>query len=397
MGTNRRTLLALLAALALYSIVPSTLAAPKQIFSKNIERTAVVSNDARVSIENLVGQVSIRQGGPQLQVKATVVAGGDDKDAARTLADSIRLDVTQHAGQVLVHVHYPVQDHDSYQYIPTHPVKAHQGGLHFLGMHIGFSNASSDLEYQDSRVAVYQGRDQGVPLHVDLLVNLPAGVHAQVVNQVGLLEASDLRNDLQLKSASGDMTVQGLIGDLGTHSGSGDATILQVQGTLDVHTGSGDIDLNGLQGSVRVLTGSGDITGGQLKGPSSQLHTGSGDIRLDGIAGDIVLDTSSGDIKLNGLAQVKRARINCGSGDIMLDGDLSSMQDFTLRSGSGDITLNSANPPAVHLDIQGSDIEAHWPDMHHVESGRRYLRADIGAASGNGRISTGSGDVTLRP
>ncbi len=397
MGTNRRTLLALLAALAFCSIVPSTLAAPKQTFSKNLERTATVSTDARVSIENLVGQVRIRQGGPQLQVKATVVAGGDDKDAARALADTIRLDVTQHAGQVLVHVHYPVQDHDSYQYIPTHPVKTHQGGLHFLGMHFGFSNSSSDLEYQDTRVAVYQGKDRGVPLHVDLLVNIPAGVHAEVVNQVGLLEASNLHNNLQLKSASGDMTVRGLIGDLGTHSGSGDAHIAQVQGTVDAHTGSGDIDLNAIQGSARVHTGSGDITGGPLKGPSSELHTGSGDIRLDGLAGALKLDTGSGDIKLNGLAQVTRARIDCGSGDIMLDGDLSTMQDFTLRSGSGDITLNSANPPAVHLDIQGSDIDAQWPDMRHVESGRRYLRADIGAASGNGRISTGSGDVTLRP
>lgn len=396
MGHPRRTLLGLLAAVALASVAAAAQAAPKHTFTKNLERTVPVAADNRVAVENLDGQVQVSQGGLQLQVTATVVAGGDDMAAARALADTIRLDVTQSSGQVLVHVNYPVKDHDTYQYIPTHPEKAHRGGLDILGMHIGYSNSSSSFDYQGESVRVYQGRDKGVPLHVDLAIQLPASIHAKVENRVGLLEADNVHDDLDLRTASGDIHASGVTGQLEMHSGSGDEHVSDVHGSVDAHSGSGDIALNAIEGSASVHTGSGDITGGNLHGTAFDLHTGSGDIKFTGIDGNLTAETGSGDVKLHDLAHVTRARVDCGSGDIGLYGDLSALQDFKLSSGSGDITVASTRPPAVHLDIRGSDIDVHWPGLSNTKSGRRYFQADVGKATGRGRITSGSGDITLR-
>ncbi|KGI78352.1 DUF4097 family beta strand repeat-containing protein [Oleiagrimonas soli] len=387
----------LLAALVLSGAAAHALAAPAQTFTKKLERAVSVPTGSSLQVENLAGHVAIHAGqGAQAQITATVVAGGSDMAAARALADTIRLNVSTQSDTVLVHVDYPVQQHDRYHYIPTHPTDDQDRGIKVLGFHIGGGHSSSSFDYQDTRVKVYQGSDDGVPLHVDLDIALPAGAKVLVDNRVGRIDAEHLRNDLELKSASGDMAVTDLTGALKTHSGSGDMQIADVRGDIEAHTGSGDLQLNRIDGSTEVHTGSGDINGGHLGGRNVELHTGSGDVTLDQLGGDLKVETGSGDVKLSDLSKVTKVRVDAGSGDIGLSGDLSAMQDFTLRSGSGDITLKTGTPPAVRLDISGSDIDVDWSGLSHVESGRRSFRAEVGAGSGRGHISTGSGDVLLR-
>lgn len=363
-------------------------------YTRKLQQNLPVAADTRVTVENMAGAVEVVQGGVTLEVHASVVAGGESTAAARTLADSIRLDVKRDGKQVTVHVHYPVDRYSSYQYIPTKPSNRHHG-LHFLGFNIGHS--SSSFSYQGTRVHVYEGKDEGVPLHVDLEIRVPAGLHAHIDNRMGPMHADQVHGELSMRNGSGDIAARGITGSLTTRSGSGDIDVADITGPLDVQTGSGDVKLNGVHGDASVSTGSGDIQGGNIRGDSQKLQTGSGDIKLDGLGGDLKVQTGSGDIGLRGLTAVKQARIGSGSGDINLDGDLSALEQFEINSGSGDISLASAKPPSVHLEIHGSDIGVHWPNLRNVEKGRRHFNADIGRASGSGRINTGSGDIVLRP
>lgn len=362
--------------------------------TRTLRQSLPVSANTTVTVENLAGAIEVVQGGDQFEVDANVVAGGDDAAAAHTLADSVRLEVKREGDRVLVHVHYPVDRHTRYHYIPTKPSERHHDGLNILGFHIGHS--SSSFTYQGTRVHVYQGSHEGVPLHADLVVRVPSGLAARIDNHVGRMHAERLAARLSLRTGSGDIDARAITGSLTAHTGSGDVHVTDVKGPLDVRTGSGDVQVKGLHGDTVVGTGSGDIKGGDLHGERLKLQTGSGDINVDGLAGNLEVRTGSGDIALRGLTAVKQARIGSGSGDIGLDGDLSGLMDFRIDSGSGDITLVTSQPPAVHLQIQGSDIGVHWPGLSNVETGRRHYRADIGQATGQGRINTGSGDVNLR-
>jgi hypothetical protein len=367
---------------------------PNASVTKTLNNTQAVSANTRVSVENLVGHVEVTQGGSELGITATVVAGGKDKAAAQALADTIKFDVSNSDNHIRVHVHYPVDAHESYQYIPTHSNAHDQGGARVLGFRIGTS--SSSLTYQGHDVRVYKGKSEGVPLHVDLSVKLPAGVDAEVDNHVGRIQAHDLNNTLALKTDSGDVSTKAITGNLKIRTGSGDVNVAAQEGSAGVHTGSGDVTVRQITGAADLHTGSGDIDGQGMHGDSLTMETGSGDIELDDISGALKLETGSGDVTLTGVGQVPKARIECGSGDIVMRGDLSKMQAFDLETGSGDVTLVTSQPPAVHLDIDGSDIDTSWPNLRNTQSSRRHFSADVGAATGQGRIRTGSGDVTLK-
>lgn len=411
-----------------------TPAKPLQTVSKTLTSTPVVPSGAGVSVENMLGDVHISQGGRQLQVTATVVAGGADRATAQALADSIRLAVNNAAGQVRIHVDYPVDTHDTYRYQSTTPQANSSNGFTLLGIRInGNFSGNSSFTYQGKSVRVTQGNPAGgVPLQVNLAIQLPTGVKVSVNNHVGTLDAANLTNALALHNDWGDISAQHITGNLDietgsgdaaiahqagkvtAHTGSGDLTLREVTGEIDLHTGSGDIDattlradkiamragsgnltLHQVTGDLDLRTGSGDITGDALRADTIAVEAGSGDIKLDDIGGGLKLHTGSGDILLGRIVHVANANLASGSGDISLSGDLSAMRAFDISTGSGDITLATSKPPAVHLDIEAADIQPNWTGISNAKVSERAFSGDIGTASATGSIRSASGSVTL--
>lgn len=396
MPTRHRTIPTLLA-LALLCACATAVAQPSKTHTRTIDKTEAVTPATRVTVENLVGRVNIVQGGDQLAVRADVVAGGKDAAAAEALANTIKLDVSRSGDQLTVHVNYPVDTHDSYQYIPTSskPGQHEDCSVHVLGFRIGSCSSSSWLRYQGHQVHVYQGREEGVPLHVDLTLKLPAGADVKVVNQIGFVHAQGLNNTLALQTDSGDISTSDTRGNLRITVDSGDVQTVDHKGEASLHTDSGDVVLRHVTGNINVDTDSGDLNGEDLHGDALALHTDNGDIRLHGISGELNIATDSGDITLSHVQQVSRTRIKTDNGDIRMSGNLSGMHDFDIATDSGDIHLSTSTPPSVHLDIEADDVDVDWPGLHNVQIQHDSYRGDVGAASGNGRISTDSGDVTL--
>lgn len=382
MQTLHRSIPALLAFVLLGGFT-SAMARPAQTHTRTIDKTEAVTAATRVTVENLVGHVDITQGGKQLAVRATVVAGGKDAAAAAALADTIQLAVSRSGDQLTVHVDYPVDTHDSYRYNPSRSASADDDdddddGFSIFGLHIGHFGSSS-LKYQGRTVHVYKGdTDHGAPLHVDLAIRLPAGIHATVRNHVGSMRARQLDNTLGLESDNGDIQAHAVHGALNIDTSNGDVRVDDLEGRLDLVTDNGDVDLSGINGPTSVETGNGDIEGHAITGP-------------------VKADTGNGDITLEDLQARSPLRINSGRGDIRIEGDLSKLTGFQLESGMGDIDLVTHAPPPVHLDIQTGmgDIDVDWQGLEHVRSDDDSYRADIGAARGTGHIESGMGDVTL--
>ncbi|HET7662009.1 MAG TPA: DUF4097 family beta strand repeat-containing protein [Rhodanobacteraceae bacterium] len=397
MPTRHRIIPTLLAFALLGGSAAAMAQAPANTHTRTIDKTEAVTPATQVTVENLVGRVEITQGGEQLAIHANVVAGGEDAAAAEALANTVKLDVSRDGNRLTVHVNYPVDDHDSYRYIPTSskPGQHKDCSVHILGFRIGSCSSSSWLRYQGRQVHVYQGRDEGVPLHVDLTLKLPAGADVKVVNQIGFVHAKGLHNTLALQTDSGDISTSDTSGDLRITADSGDVQTVDHKGPATLHTDSGDVTLRHVTGNINVDTDSGDLTGEDLHGAVLALHTDNGDIRLHGISGELKISTDSGDIDLSHVQQVSRTRINTDNGDIRMSGDLSGMHDFHIATDSGDIRLSTSTPPAVHLDIEADDVDVTWPGLHNVQIQHDSYRGDVGAASGSGRISTDSGDVTL--
>lgn len=396
MNPLRHSLSSLIAGAALGALLFAATPAQAATTKQTLTRSLPVPAGATVAVENLVGRMDISQGGTELEVTATVMAGGKDQAAADALAKTIKLSVENNGKQVSVHVDYPVDQYDRYRYDRGTGERGADDSDCLFGFLCG--NSSSTTTYQGERVRIYSHHGDGVPLYVDVAVKLPAGAGADLINHVGYIKVAGVRNDLALHSDSGDVQADKVTGNLTIDTGSGDVGIADQEGALVAHTGSGDVAINRIKGNLNVHTGSGDVSGGTLQGDTLETVTGSGDVTLADVSGALNLRAGSGDIHLTNIKAHGTASAHTGSGDITLNGDLSGMSDFDLRAGSGDITLVTAKPPAVHLDITtgSGDIEVRWPGVNNVTTSDDSFNGDIGAAKANGQIHTGSGDVSLR-
>ncbi|HKT33157.1 MAG TPA: DUF4097 family beta strand repeat-containing protein [Gammaproteobacteria bacterium] len=368
-----------------------------------------------LKVENLAGHMSVTQGS-RFEVTATVVAGGSDPAAAQALAQTVKLDTVQSGDSFTVHVHYPVNQYDSYQYPAEHADNA--GGDNdnfcFLGVFC-VNGGGNNLSYQGTEVRVYRGGQRGTPLHVDLNVQLPANMQLALVNYVGRSDLQGLQNDLRVKTSSGDVFATGVAGKFDADTGSGDVHVKNLTGDLSADTGSGDVFADGFKGSVHADTGSGDVHLSNGSGPALSADTGSGDVFFTGVSGDMKFDTGSGDVHVKdasgslhadtGSGEVRAENYtsgpsvwaDTGSGDVDLAGNLSAMRKLYIDTGSGDAMLRTSGGLSLRLDASSDsgELNINLPDMSNVVTHRGSFSADFGKAEGKGTISTGSGDITV--
>lgn len=366
-------------------------------------------------VQNLAGHVTVSRGSA-FQVTATVVAEGSDQAAAQALAQTVKLDAAQDGGQFTVHVHYPVDRHDSYRYPSPKASEGGNGGSAcILGIFCFSGGSSGNIEYQGTRVRVYTGGGRGTPLYVDLAVQVPAGMAFSLMNYVGRNDLSGLQSDVRVKTSSADVYGSDITGKFSADTGSGDVHVKNLTGDFSADTGSGDVFADAFKGSVHADTGSGDVHLSNGGGTLLYANTGSGDVLITQVTGDMKLDTGSGDVRITGArgslhADTGSGEVHAenytsgdnvwadtGSGDVNLSGDFSALRKLYIDTGSGDATLRTSADLSLHLDASSDsgDLDIHLPNMHNVVTHRGSLSADFGAAQGKGTISTGSGDITV--
>lgn len=177
-------------------------------------------------------------------------------------------------------------------------------------------------------------------------------------------------------------------------SGSGDLQVANVASLVSVETGSGDIHLANLGPTPHVTTGSGTIRAEGIHG-SANLETGSGDIDFNQqAAGDVKAETGSGSVRLHGVNGAVKAET--GSGDLEIDGNPAS--DWRLNSGSGSVRLSMNSQARYNLNASTSSgsVNVSTPIVMQTGLDKQHI---VGSVRGGGptvRISTGSGDITIR-
>jgi DUF4097 and DUF4098 domain-containing protein YvlB len=154
--------------------------------------------------------------------------------------------------------------------------------------------------------------------------------------------ASDV--DADVKSA--DVHLTGRLGRVAVASASGDITIDE-SGELQVRTASGDVSCRAVDDEASVNTASGDVRL-EVVGGSAELSTASGDINVSRVGGDARVRSASGDVGLKDAHGSVSART--ASGDIRVG----SVRRGTVEidSASGDVEIGVAAGTAAWLDVQ---------------------------------------------
>jgi len=361
---------------------PAAIAAPAQE-QREVRRTFPGRDGLEVDLENLAGRVTVEgSDGNEIEIVATIHAASGDQADAQTLLGLLDITFEERDNNINVRTNYPVDRFDKYRYPQE-----------------GRGNYNTQTTYQDERVSVTsRDDDDAVTLYVDYVVRVPAGVSADVENDVGDVSASGLRGDFRGDTGSGNVTATGINGDVEGDTGSGNVEIDRVTGDVSGDTGSGDVIVSNVTGDVSADTGSGDVELSDIDARSINADTGSGNIDMERVSGDIVADTGSGDIVGRDITAGASISADTGSGGVRLSGDLSGARDIRIDTSSGDVVLEMSAFPGMSITIEtgSGSIDVDLPGLNTTRSRRSYFRGTVGDGSADVVIDTGSGSVRIR-
>jgi DUF4097 and DUF4098 domain-containing protein YvlB len=213
--------------------------------------------------------------------------------------------------------------------------------------------------------------------HVSYQISVPNGAQADI------------------KTASGDITVEGLNGAVALSTVSGEIQAHDLQGGLTAGTTSGEVRLNNVLGKLEVNTISGDVQLEDGKVDGATVNTTSGEVDLDGVSGALNIGTVSGDVAVRD-AHNSQLAISTTSGSFEYSGDLAKGGSNAVNSISGDVKLALPQDAGIRLDastISGSisnDIE-----LNNREEGLRSLKGVAGDGATNLTIGTTSGSISI--
>ena len=152
--------------------------------------------------------------------------------------------------------------------------------------------------------------------------------------------------DIELSSASGELSLSNCEGDFTIESASGDIEVTNCAGTFDVDNASGRIRVSDTKGKFNVDNASGRITFTDVSG-SLKLDNASGTVDLKRVKGRFSVDNASGDIEAEGMKIDDRSKFDTASGDIEIYLATTPLHDLELGTASGDVVLSYNGNPMV--------------------------------------------------
>ena len=216
---------------------------------------------------------------------------------------------------------------------------------------------------------------------------------------------------LDLRSVSGDISVQGASGDLRIEATSGDIEIGNHIGECSIKNTSGDIRLRGIEGYVDLSSTSADILLDDVKGDVEFRSTSgdseiywvvgnlyitktSGDLRIEECSGDVDINTTSGDIYVR--QEEGALFVSSSSGDVRICSQVRNGDRFEVETISGDITFEvpAEIEGEIKLETISGSIESELV-FERSRYGKRKVEGRIGSNGPRLELSSSSGDISL--
>ena len=168
---------------------------------------------------------------------------------------------------------------------------------------------------------------------------------------------------------------------------------------VEARSGDGSIRIGDVSGRITLRSGDGSIKGTALRGELA-AHTGDGSIALEGISGRVTVHTGDGSVSLDGVMQAVNARTGDGSIRIRALPESSAVEDWTVTTGDGGMTVELPERFSAEVDARTGDgrisVEGLQVTVTDGVSERDQLRGRLGSGGRTLRLRTGDGSIRLR-
>ena len=165
--------------------------------------------------------------------------------------------------------------------------------------------------------------------------------------------------EIEFGSATGDLTVEGLIIEIDGSTGTGDIDLIQVEGEYDLSTGTGHVELSQAKGEFDLSSGTGNVNASDSEG-EFELSSGTGYVKIKNCKGNFDASSGTNDVKAEGLTIEFDGEFSSGTNDVEVS--FPDGTDFELRISSG-------TDDAI-LDMNGKQIRGYFEFTCHERKGR---------------------------
>lgn len=177
-------------------------------------------------------------------------------------------------------------------------------------------------------------------------VLIPPGTVVRAKSDSGVIVATALSGNANLRTESGRIDVMTSSGDLAVTSGSGAVTVDGAAATLTVRTDSSAIAISDARGAVNVKTQSGAVNIDLAPTADVDVETGSSAIHVSSARRSLAARSQSGAIHVSG--QTGGAwNVRTGSSRIELGISRAGNASFALSSRSSDVSVPSSMVTSV--------------------------------------------------
>lgn len=155
--------------------------------------------------------------------------------------------------------------------------------------------------------------------------------------------------NIDLNTASSDISVANLTGDVGVRTSGGNLCFRSITGTVWGHTSGGSVEVVDVTGDVQVRTSGGSLRFGAIQGFVSGRTSG-GSIKGTNCNGGTDVRTSGGNIWLGGISKNVNARTSGGS--IQAAMKTQPQSECNLRTSGGQINFTLIPDIAIDLEAE---------------------------------------------
>jgi len=145
-----------------------------------------------------------------------------------------------------------------------------------------------------------------------------------------------------------------------------------VKAEVSIETANADLEGRHLTGRTKIRTASGEVTLDGIAG-TLELEAVSGDVEVSADAAlDLRARTISGDLTIRG-PRLGRAEIGSTSGDVRLDAELAGGGPFGIETVSGDVTIVGRMGIRIEARTVTGELRSDLPHRREAGPGRKQL------------------------
>jgi hypothetical protein len=179
---------------------------------------------------------------------------------------------------------------------------------------------------------------------IDVRIALPAGSQVRGQTAVGALRSVGRLGECHFKTGLGEIQLD-IAGPLQLRTGSGDISVDRAVGPAELTTGTGMVQVGAIDGAGVIKNSNGDTRIGEVSG-DLRVNAANGSISVDRAQATVAAKNANGDIRLGEVSRgVVVAQTGRGNVDVGIREGVAAWLDLHTNFGAAQSFLDDAEPP----------------------------------------------------